>query len=180
MARVDNRGNLRGSLQNAGGLSRARSTKGTSDFLALSKALKQAGETGLRKELHKVMRDAAKPVIPKVRDAARESFPSKGGLNERMAKKPFRSAVRTGNATAGVRIQGTKVDPRINNEGRIVHPVFGRTGKAANGGKNAVVQSVPDARGYFDQTISDQAPGIRNDVLNALGDFVNRFVAERR
>lgn len=180
MARVDNRGNLRGSLQNAGGLQRARSTKGTSDFLALSKALKEAGDTELRKELHKAMRDAAKPLIPKVREAARQSFPSRGGLNERMAKKPIRSAVRTGAKTAGVRIQGTKVDPRINNEGRIVHPVFGRTGKAANGGKNAVVQKIPDAQGYFDKTISDDAPAIRDDVLNALGNFINRFVAERR
>lgn len=162
------------------GLSRARSAKGTSDFRALSKALKDAGETGLRKELHKVMRDAAKPVIPKVRAAARESFPKAGGLAERMAKKPIRSTVRTGNATAGVRIQGTKVDPRINDEGRIAHPVFGRTGRPANGGRNTVVQSVPEVRGYFDKTISDQAPQVQRDVLDALGDFINRFVAERR
>ena len=162
------------------GLSRARSTKGVNDFVALSKALKDAGESGLRKELHKAMRDAAKPVIPKVKQAARESFPKAGGLNERIARKPLRSSVRTGNNTAGVRIQGTKVDPRINDEGRVAHPVFGRTGRAANGGKNTVVQNVPDARGYFDRTISAQAPQVRADVLDALGDFINRFVAERR
>lgn len=139
-----------------------RSTKGANDFLALSKRLKAAGETGLRKELNKTMRDAAKPLIPKVRAAARASLPKGGGLNERIARKPYRVQVRTGARTAGVRIVGTKVDPRIN-EGRVYHPVFGR--------KPGVVQRVPEAEGYFDDTLAEAGPQVRRDVLDALGDF---------
>jgi hypothetical protein len=161
---VDNRGNFRGSLQNSpGGMSGGlQSRLGANDFLALSKRLKEAGEKGLRNELNKVMRNAAKPLIPKIRDAARDKLPKGGGLNERIAKKPYRAQTRTGVNTAGVRIVGTKVDPRIN-EGRIYHPVFGRT--------PGVVQDVPAAKGYFDETLERETPAIRDEVVKALSTF---------
>lgn len=162
MARSENRGGLRGSA-----LSNAQGIKGTNDFLSLSKALKAAGKQDLRKELHKHMRDAAKPLIPKVREAARNSLPKKGGLNERIARKGYRPQVRTGEKTAGVRIVGAKVDPRIN-DGRVFHPVFGR--------KPGVVQQVPEARGYFDKTLSDEGPAVRDDLLRTLNNFTERII----
>jgi len=164
MPRIDNRGNLRGSATGGG-----VSVRGAEDFLALSKHLKAAGRTDLRKELNKAMRDAAKPLIPKVRDAARKNLPKAGGLNERIARKPFRVQTRTGATTAGVRIVGTKVDPRIN-EGRIYHPVFGR--------KPGVVQRVRKAEGYFDKTLSKAGPDVRDDLTKALSDFTKRVLRE--
>ena len=166
MARVDNRGNLRGSLQNqgSGAFARAGAIKGANDFLALSKKLKAAGETGLRRELNKGLQRAAKPLIPKVREAARRELPKAGGLNERIAKKPYRVQVRTGAKTAGVRVVGTKVDPRINAAGRVAHPVFGRP-------KSTVVQIVPEAKGYFTDTITESGPDIRAAVIGALSEF---------
>ncbi len=161
MARVDNRGNLRGSAANSGA-----SVRGADDFLALSRRLKAVGETELRKELHRAMGAAAKPLIPKVKDAARRNLPRQGGLNERIAKKPLRAQTRTGAKTAGVRIVGTKVDPRIN-EGRIFHPVFGRPG-------SGVVQQVPRARGYFDETLSREGPAVRDDILKVIRDYTIR------
>jgi hypothetical protein len=146
--------------------------RGTNDFLALSKALKRAGETQLRKELHKAVQSAAKPLIPKMREAARANLPKHGGLNERIAKKPYRVQARTGANTAGVRIVGTKVDPRINNQGRIAHPVFGRPG-------STVVQIVPEARGYFDETLSKGAAPTREAVVKAMSDFADRIIRER-
>jgi hypothetical protein len=161
MARIDNRGNLRGSAANNG--ASVTSRNGANDFLALSKRLKAAGEKGLRNELNKVMRNAAKPLIPKVREAARASLPKGGGLNERIARKPLRAQTRTGNATAGVRIVGTKVEPRINDQGRVYHPVFGR--------KPGVVQTVEQAKGYFDDTLAAEGPGITADLVAALNTF---------
>src|SRR5438874_1699427 len=140
MARVDNRGNLRGSTTDGG-----VRVQGADDFYKLSKALKAAGQAELRKELNKSMRDAAKPLLPKVRAAAAASLPRKNGLNQRIAKKPFRVQTRTGASTAGVRIVGTNVDPRID-EGRLYHPVFGRT--------PGVVQRVTP--GYFSETLSKE------------------------
>jgi hypothetical protein len=164
MPRVDNRGNLRGSATSGG-----VAVKGAEDFLALSKHLKAAGQTELRKELNKAMRDAAKPLIPKVRDAARKNLPKHGGLNERIARKPLRVQTRTGATTAGVRIVGAKVDPRIN-EGRVYHPVFGR--------KPGVVQRVRKAEGYFDKTLAKAGPDIREDLAKALSDFTKRVLRE--
>ena len=145
-----------------------RSAQGADAFLALSKRLKAAGNGELRKELHKAVREAGKPLIPKVRAAALRDLPSAGGLNRRIAKKPYRAQARTGVKTAGLRITGGKVDPRINNQGRIAHPVFGRP-------NSTVVQNVPGARGYFDETIRDEAPQIREDVTEVLVDFARRL-----
>lgn len=179
MPPVDNRGNLRGSLQNRVGPN-ALSQRGASDFLKLSRALKAAGETGLRNDLHNSVANAAKPLIPKVREAGRRELPTTGGLNERIARKPYRAQTRTGVKTAGVRITGSKVDPRINNAGRIGHPVFGRKGKAKNGGRNFVVQTVPAAKGYFDETLQREGPAVREAVVRTLADFTDRIVREAR
>jgi hypothetical protein len=142
--------------------------RGARDFLAVSKALKAAGEGDLRKEFHKAVRDAAKPLLPKVRESARSSAPKHGGLNERLAKKPYRVQTRTGNQTAGVRIVGTKVDPRINSLGRIQHPVFGS--------KKRVVQYDPKVKGYFDQPLQDSGPAVSREVVAAMDGFVRKIV----
>lgn len=159
---ADNRGNLRGSATNGG-----VGVQGAEDFLRLSKALKAAGQSGLRKELNKAMRDAAKPLLPKVRAAAASTLPHRGGLAQRISKKPFRVQTRTGAQTAGVRIVGTKVDPRID-QGRVYHPVFGR--------KPGVVQSVTP--GYFSKTLEESGPEVRNDLTQALEDFAGRLIKE--
>lgn len=154
------------------------SIRGAEQFLALSKRLKAAGETGLRRELHKAVAAAGKPLIPKVRAAAMDELPTRGGLNRRIAKKPYRSQTRTGAKTAGLRITGAKVDPRINNEGRIGHPVFGRKGKPKNGGRNYVVQQFPEAAGYFNETLAREAPSVRDEVADVLADFTDRIARD--
>jgi len=167
MPRIDNRGNLRGSaaaLKGGSGIS----TRGARDFYAVSKHLKEAGQGGLRKEFHKTVRDAAKPLIPKVREAARAKGPKQGGLNEALAKKPLRVQTRTGAKTAGVRIVGTKVDPRINDLGRIQHPVFGR--------KPKVVQYDADLKGYFDDTLAKEAPAVQDAVVRAMVSYVRNLI----
>jgi hypothetical protein len=145
------------------------STRGGDAFLRLSKRMKAAGQTELRKELHRAMRNAAKPLIPQVREAARGSLPKRGGLNERIARKPYRAQVRTGAKTAGVRIAGSKVDPRIN-QGRVWHPVFGRR-------LPIPPQQVPAARGYFDDTLRGSGPAVRNELRRTLVSFAEQIAA---
>lgn len=160
------RGVSSGGTPSAGG---GVKVQGAEALLVVSKRLKAAGETGLRKEFHKGLQQAAKPLIPLVRAAALADLPKHGKLNVRIARKPYRAQVRTGAKTAGVRIVGTKVDPRINAQGRVAHPVFGRP-------KSTVVQQVPAAKGYFDETIRDQAPRIRNDITDVLAEFARRMM----
>lgn len=131
--------------------------------------MKLAGQGQLRRELNKGMRDAAKPLVPKVREAARQNFPRRGGLNERVAKKPYRAQTRTGAKTAGLRITASKMDPRLN-QGRVVHPVFGRP-------RSTVVQRVPRAAGYFSETLQNEAPSIQGDVRRVLEEFARRIVS---
>lgn len=140
--------------------------RGAEQFLALSKRLKREGQTGLRKELNKAMRDAAKPLIPKVRAAARADLPHRGGLAERIARKPYRVKVSTAASTAGVSIVGTKVDPRIN-AGRVYHPVFGH--------RPGVTQSVRG--GYFDRTLSESGPSVLPALEAAVIAVADRVAA---
>jgi hypothetical protein len=142
--------------------------RGARDFYAASKSLKAAGHGAVLKEFQKATRDAAKPLIPKIRESARSRGPKRGGLNERLAKNPYRVQTRTGVRTAGVRIVGTKVDPRINNLGRIQHPVFGR--------KPVVVQYDPDLKGYFDKPLAESGPQIQRQVESAMNDFIRKIV----
>ena len=148
-------------------LGRARSTKGAEDLLAVSKRLKEAGQTGVRKELNRGLQQAAKPLIPKVRAAA-EKLPSRGGMNTHYARKRYRAQVRTGQRTAGVRIVAPKTDPRVDGEGRVAHPVFGRP-------QSTVVQQVPEAKGFFSETLAGEGQAIQADLRAVLNDFTTRI-----
>ncbi len=137
------------------------------DFLKASKALKAAGQTGMRKDLNRRITAGAKPLIPKTRAAARSKLPTRGGLADKIAKAPQRVQVRTGKETAGVRIVvGSKGGgARGADRGVIKHPVFD-TGRW-------VEQRVEP--GWFSETLQREAPRIRPDVEQAIKDTLNRI-----
>lgn len=146
--------------------------QGAQAFYELSKRLKQVGGTGkgsLRNEMHKAVKQAAKPLPKAVKDEAAKRFPKRGGLNKVMSKRTPRVVTRTGAQTAGVRIQDRKTDPRMNAQGRIYHPVFGRPGSDA-------VQIEPGVKGYFDEPLRDAAPQVRDEIVEVLTDYAQRIV----
>jgi hypothetical protein len=148
--------------------------RGADDFLRLSKALKQAGRTELRKELHKGLKDGAQPLVPKAKAAAREKLPRRGGLAASVAKEPMRVQVRTGN-TPGVRVVVGRRNggAQAANRGVLRHPVFGRPGSFVN-------QSVPQARDWFDGTMRRHAPDVRPELEQAMTRVIRRVVDEAR
>lgn len=151
---------------------RSESDAGAQAFYELSKRLKEVGGTGkgsLRNEMTKALKQASKPLPQAVKKAAGERFPTGGGLSKVMAKRTPKVVTRTGALTAGVRIEDRKSDPRMNSQGRIAHPVFGRGG-------SDVVQIVPAVRGYFDETLTAEAPGVRDEVAAVLEDYAQRLV----
>ena len=101
------------------------SVTGADQFLRLSKALKAAGRTEMRKALNKGMRTAAKPLIPVARAAFIAELPHRGSAGEFIAGKRMRAATHTGR-DPGVSIVVAKQDPRLDTEGRLAHPVFNR------------------------------------------------------
>lgn len=147
--------------------------RGADDFLRLSKALKAAGRTELRKELSNSMKRTARPLIAKTRQSALQRLPQRGGLAAQVAKEPQRVQVRTGARTAGVRIVVGKRNggARGANQGRIRHPVFGNR-------RVWVSQSVPP--GWFDDPIRDSAPAVRRDLERAIETVAEQVVREAR
>lgn len=155
--------------------------RGAQEFYKLSKALKAAGRTGIRKELNKRMKQAGKPLIPEVRAAALEELPKRGGLAKRMAKRPIRVVTRTGSAhTAGVSLVMPNTQPGYN-EGEIRHPVFEKhkLGKGQVGPQAKPTKWVPQDIGpgrWFDDTIVENrdkvAPLLEKAVNSVLDDIV--------
>ena len=147
--------------------------KDSGDFLKLSKALKKAGRTELRKELNKGLKNGAKPLIPKTREEARSTLPQGGGLADTVARSPMRVQVRTGAATAGVRVVvgNSRSGARAANRGQIRHPVFGN--------RDAwVTQKVP--REWFDRPMRLGAPLVRPALEQAMQRVIDDIVRGAR
>jgi hypothetical protein len=144
---------------------------GADQFFDLSKALKAAGRTDLRRELNTGLRRAARPLVAKTRAEARQRLPKRGGLAERVAKAPQRVQVRTGARTAGVRIVVGKDKSGAGgaNRGTVRHPVFGNRDVW-------VMQEV--APGWFDDPLRDSAPAVRRDLEAAVQVVVDKVVRD--
>jgi len=149
-----------------------RSRRSANQFLKVSKALKAAGETGLRNELHKDVRKAAGPLVRKARQAAKSMLPQRGGLAKRVAGSRINTQVLTGRNRYGVRITvGRGRSARDTNRGTIRHPVFGNRDRW-------VTQKVP--KGWFDDTMRREAPAIRKDVEKAIERSLNEIARRGR
>lgn len=128
--------------------------------------LKVAGAGGLRTELLRGLRTAAKPLIPKVQAAAKAKLPKGGGLNEQVASQKISVSIRTGAKSAGVRLTTTALDTKQTDAGYVRHPVFGtwRPGMPA--------QQIPDAAGWWSGTLAAEGPSV-TPALVAVIDSVN-------
>lgn len=154
---------------------------GAGNFYALSKALKHAGQTDLRKRLHKGLREAVKEVMPEAEKRLADALPYAQGRS-----KPVRQVaqVKTGRdpgVTVGVRFGSKRsTNARLaNSKGLIRHPVF------ADGQKTRdewmwVNQSVPGAEGWFDKTYINAAPDIRRRIEGVMEDVVLDIVRQAR
>lgn len=153
--------------------------RGSGEIQKLSKALKQAGHTELRKQLHKGLKAAAKPLVKEAKDAAKETFPKRGGLAAREGKIPFRSQLLTGSAP-GLRIVAPGkyvVGKTVNATGRFRHPVFA-DGKKTRKEWSWVNQTVPGGRGWFDRRMQDSAPAVRPEIEAAMQRVIDKIVRE--
>src|SRR3954452_22866848 len=149
-------------------------------FYEMSAKLKRAGRGELRKQLHKEVRAAAKPLLPAVRRQAAARFPTHGGLNRHMAKgSRYRTVAKTGLSTAGVAIRGNRTDPRADTRGRIAHPIpDGRGGflRDDKGRRIMAVQYFPEAVGFFRDTIEERADPVKRELLAALERWADEFL----
>lgn len=137
----------------------------------LSKALREAGRTELRKEMNAALKQAVTSLIGDTRIEARRRLPKRGGLAKAVADAPQKLQVRTGR-DMGVRIVVTdkkKAGAKAANAGLIRHPVFGNRDVW-------VEQKVTP--GWFDDPFTKGAPKITPELKRAMDNVVNRIVAE--
>jgi hypothetical protein len=111
----------------AGGLSADFS--GAADSLRdLAGRLERVGGPGLDAKLQAALNELAPGLVRAAKDSARDTLPSRGGLNARVARSDITFRVIRSSSRSGIRftVQRNAVrDPASINRGRVRHPTYG-------------------------------------------------------
>jgi hypothetical protein len=144
---------------------------GADKFAKVAKALKQAGDKELRKELYSGINRATKPMRAEAKKSAERKLPHAGGLNKRVARARLSTRRRAGR-NPGVKIVATGMSQlALMDKGRLRHPVWGNRGRWVN-------QPIPEAEGWFTEPMQDGAPVARREIVRSL-DQVAKKLARR-
>lgn len=151
-------------------------TAGAAEFAALARRLKDAGETGLQRELYRAIDDAAQPLVREIGSVAhlmpympdRYAGVLAGDLSVTTLKL-------TGQKRAGVRIvaKGRAHRRRVVtlDDGIIMHPVFRVRTRAARW----VSQTDGMKAGFFHDPARRSAPRVRDAILAAMHDVATKI-----
>lgn len=163
------------------------------EFQELARALREAGETGLRRELYQAVNEAAKPFAATVRSVEhlRPYMPDRYAeiLAEDLAVTILK---RTGTAPGvSLRAKGRRRSRHVArlNEGILTHPVFGTEEQEAR----AVMAGLGHGRGwtwvsqdirprFFDDPAQDLGPEARRQIeaaVQRITDRIYRFTRGR-
>jgi hypothetical protein len=151
---------------------------GAAEFAALSRRLKDAGETELRRELYKAISDAARPLGREIRSPAHlhPYMPDHYVDTALAADLTVTVSKRTGrDPGVSVRAKG-KVKARHVKRleaGILMHPVFGDSKKPRKTWR-WVTQTKAMRPGFFSDPAEKSAPGIRDAILAAMHDIAAR------
>ena len=146
---------------------------GADDFRLLAIRLKNAGETGLRRELDKAINDAAKPILTQIRTGLPDHLPDPYAavLDEDLRMGLSR---RTNIDTPGITLQATtrgiggrRRIRRLDDTGVLWHPFFGDR-------KRWYGQTSHVKAGWFTDAPSHSAPQVRDAILSAMHDVASR------
>lgn len=159
------------------------------EFAALARALTEAGETGLKRELYKGINDAARSVADQVKSAANleEHLPDPYAPVLQASLKVTTSKRATGEEP-GVDLVASGPTPRGNrgrqvqrlNRGIIGHPVFGRRSRVnARKWADWVYQEGGMSPGFFDDPLSRAGPDLRQQIAEAFRRVRDQIYAAR-
>lgn len=169
---VDRRGSRRGSAGND-----VTELRGLDQLLDLSKALKDF-DTELRKELHKEVRTAAKPLVAISRTAIAAQYPQEGGVSKTLKRGRIRTAVKTGK-DPGVSVVFSGLTVKlIERYGKIRHPVFPDTKNKTRRQWRWVDQPVPKLKGLLENTIRDNAKVVTPAIAKAVENTAARVIGK--
>lgn len=135
----------------------------------LAKRLKEAGDRGLKLELTRSLRLAARPLTEAARQGALDTLPHKHGLASEVAGGRFAVQIRTSGKTVGVRfVANSHHDVRAMNRGILRHPVWGHRDRW-------VTQRIRPH--WFDVPVERAAQQVRPLLLEAM-DRVAKQITE--
>jgi hypothetical protein len=132
---------------------------GPEQMKRIAKSLKDAGNAGLRTELRKSVREAAKPLVGEIKRSAVLTLP--GDLGKHVAAKGGITA-RTNINNAGIQVSikgSTKRQLKRINAGMVRHPLYGNR-------KHWFWNDVPE--GFWDVPIDRSGPRTRRAVMKAV------------
>lgn len=159
---------------------------GAEQLAALGKALKEAGDKDLRRELLKASQRATRPVKQEVKKSAVDTLPRRGGLGFWVARLKIVTKTRVQGRNVGVQIRGSrdkrskasKVDLWAINRGRVRHPVYGRW-STRRGKPIDQIQLVP--KHFFTKVmegpVADRARKEFTDAMQTIASQIRRKTA---
>lgn len=143
--------------------------KGADKLDQVAKALKQAGDKELKKELYAGLNRATKPLRAAAKKSAEANLPRKGGLNRRVARARM-STRRRGGRDPGIKIVAKGLDQlgRIDARGEVKHPVYGHRDRW-------VTQDIPEAQGWFTDPMQAGAEDVRKELVKTLDGIAKKI-----
>ncbi len=147
------------------------SVTGAEKFASVAKALRQAGDKELQKELYSALNRATKPMRAEAKKSAEQNLPRTGGLNKRVARARMSTRRRAGK-NPGVKIVATGMSQLgLMDKGRVRHPVWGNRSRWVN-------QPIPQARDWFTRPMEGGAKDVRREIVKTL-DTIAKKLARR-
>lgn len=141
--------------------------RGAENLAGIARALKEAGNGELRRELFKGLNRATKPLKADVKQSAIQLLPSRGGLNTIVANAKLTTSNRASGKNPGVRLtaksQGHNLPPI--DRGMVRHPVFGR---------RSVWVLQPVTPGFFTKPLNAGVGKVRLELLDVLDDIARK------
>jgi hypothetical protein len=160
------------------------SITGAADFAALSARLKEAGATGLRRELYKAISKAADGLVTEISslEHLKPYMPDRyaGVLASDLSVKAFKR----GGADAHVTLRAESRAPRkrklvqLDERGVLVHPVFGQGGGGPGLHRKDWIwrdQFSSVRQGFFTDPVERCAPAVRKEILAAMRETARKI-----
>lgn len=150
---------------------------GTADFAALSARLKEAGATGLRRELYRAIDKGARELTDQIKSTQHLDpyMPDNYArtLASDLSVRVYKRSGRDPHLT--VRAEGRTKKRKLvqlDERGILVHPVFGR-GDRRDWTWRAQFRSV--RQGFFSDPVQQAAPQIREKILAAMRETARKL-----
>jgi hypothetical protein len=154
------------------------SVTGTADFAALSKRLKEAGETGLRRELYKAIDKAAQDLKKEIAHPLHlYSYlpnPYADVLAADLKVSVYKRSGRDPHLT--IRAEGRAHNRKIiqlDERGVLVHPVFARSSRRRDWTWRDQFSHV--RQGFFTDPVEKAAPAVREKILAAMQETARKI-----